>query len=74
MRQNLIILDLSLLKVKAQVDFYQADKLKNKLDSNIKAVGVFVDEQISEITAIVKMGIIDLFNFTVMRIMLILNS
>lgn len=34
-------------------------KIKNKLDSNIKAVGVFVDEQISEIT-IVKMGIIDL--------------
>ena len=47
-------------KSKRQVDIHQAEKLKNKLDSNIKAVGVFVDEQISEITAIVKMGIIDL--------------
>ena len=47
-------------KSKRQVDIHQAEKLKNKLDTNIKAVGVFVDEQISEITAIVKMGIIDL--------------
>ena len=47
-------------KSKRQVDIHQAEKLKNKLDSNIKAVGVFDDEQISEITAIVKMGIIDL--------------
>ena len=31
-------------KSKRQVDIHQAEKLKNKLDTNIKAVGVFVEE------------------------------
>lgn len=43
-----------------QVSFDVAAELKDKLDKNIKTVGVFVNSPISEILPLVKEGIIDL--------------
>lgn len=47
-------------KSKRQVDYYQAKLLKSKLDSTIKAVGVFVDSDIDKITSLVNDRIIDI--------------
>lgn len=47
-------------KSKRQVDYHQAKLLKSKLDSTIKAVGVFVDSDIDKITSLVNDRIIDI--------------
>lgn len=47
-------------KSKRQVDYHQAKLLKDKLDSTIKAVGVFVDSDIDKITSLVNDRIIDI--------------
>lgn len=47
-------------KSKRQIDRQKAKQLKKILDSNIKAVGVFVDEKINTIMDIVKDGSIDM--------------
>lgn len=46
-------------KSKRQVDFAQAKRLKNRLDSKIKAVGVFVDHPLDEIVELVNQNIIN---------------
>ena len=46
-------------KSKRYVTFDEAGKLKSILDPGIKAVGVFVDEDLYEIAALLKEGIID---------------
>lgn len=45
---------------KRTVDGETAKELKNLLDPNIKAVGVFVDEDINVVTKLLKDGIIDI--------------
>lgn len=47
-------------KSKRFVDADTAKELKNLLDSNIKAVGVFVDEDINAVAKLLKDGIIDI--------------
>ena len=47
-------------KSKRFVNADTARELKNLLDSNIKAVGVFVDEDINVVTKLLKDGIIDI--------------
>lgn len=47
-------------KSKRQVDYHQAKLLKSKLDSTIKAVGVFVDSDIDKIIDLVNDRIIDI--------------
>lgn len=47
-------------KSKRQVDYHQAKLLKSKLDSTIKAVGVFVDSDIDKIIDLVNDKIIDI--------------
>jgi len=47
-------------KSKRQVSFKQAQKLKQNLDKDIQAVGVFVDEKIDVIEELVKAQIIDM--------------
>ena len=47
-------------KSKRFVDADTAKELKNLLDSNIKAVGVFVDEDLNAVAKLLKDGIIDI--------------
>lgn len=47
-------------KSRRQVNLQQAKELKQLLDKNILAVGVFVDEDIEKIAEIVNQGIIDM--------------
>ena len=47
-------------KSKRQVDLYQAYLLKERLDSQIKTVGVFVDSSIEKIVELVNKEIIDI--------------
>ena len=47
-------------KSKRRVDFETALKLKNRLDKNIKSVGVFVNNDIEFILSLVNSGVIDL--------------
>lgn len=47
-------------KSKRYVSFAQAEKLKNMLDKNIKAVGVFVDENFDNVVSLLSAGTIDI--------------
>ena len=47
-------------KSKRQVSIKQAIKLKSKLNTNIKAVGVFVNEDIEKVLEIIDKNIIDI--------------
>ena len=47
-------------KSKRQVKKEQAKELKQKLNSDIKVVGVFVNEKIDQIVSLIKEGIIDM--------------
>ena len=47
-------------KSKRYVDYAKAKELKDKLDKRIKAVGVFLDEDIDKVAELVDKGIIDI--------------
>lgn len=48
-----------MLKAKEKVSIKQAIKLKSKLNTNIKAVGVFVNEDIEKVLEIIDKNIIE---------------
>ena len=56
-------------KSKRYVDYAKAKELKDKLDKRIKAVGVFLDEDIDKVAELVHKGIIDFIVMMAMRVL-----